>query len=58
MSDHQHAWLYKLFEKTSIAYQFGKDNKRYLFFWNFDGKSQLDSALDNYDFETFEYLIH
>ncbi len=47
-----------MFEKTSIADRYGLDNRRYLFFHNFKGQSQLDKALKKYDFESFQYLIY
>ena len=47
--------LQEVFSKTSISTR--PTHKVYPFFLNFAGKSPLDIALENFDLETFQFLL-
>ena len=59
MSQNTFEQLVQIFAKTSIKENIGgcKKLKKYPIFFNFDGKSPLDIAIDAFDFESFNYLL-
>ena len=57
LSRHHLPHLTKVFQGTSIGETRNDANKRYPIFLNFDGKSQLDLALEDSDFDSFQFLL-
>ena len=67
MSHHSLGQLQQIFARTSIGENFSNQkSKRFPIFLNFEpkmngegyGRSQLDIAIDAYDFESFNHLLH
>ena len=46
-----------VFQGSSIVETRNDANKRYPIFLNFDGKSQLDLALEDSDFDSFQFIL-